>query len=46
MFQELALVLQVVRFAWFLVYFPVALKRVYELSWLVAAVKVGWILFG
>ena len=40
------LVAQSVLFAYFLVYFVVAVRRVYESSWLVTALKSGWVLFG
>ena len=40
------LVAQSVLFAYFLAYFVVAAKRVYDSSWLVTALKSGWILFG
>ena len=40
------LVAQSVLFAYFLVYFVVAARRVYDSSWLVTALKSGWVLFG
>ena len=40
------LVVQVALFAYFLAYFVVAVRRVYESSWWVTALKSGWILFG
>ena len=40
------LVLQSVIFAYFLLYFVIAVRRVYESSWLVTALKAGWVLFG
>ena len=40
------LIVQSVLFAYFLVYFVVAVKCVYESSWLVTTLKSGLILFG
>ncbi len=40
------LVAQVVLFTYFLIYFVVAVRRVYESSWPVTALKAGWVLFG
>ena len=39
-------VLQGVVFAYFLAYFVIAVRRVYESSWLMTALKSGWVLFG
>lgn len=40
------IVVQAVLFAYFLVYFVVAARRVYESSWPVTVLKAGWVLFG
>ena len=37
---------QVVLFTYFLAYFVAAARRVYVSSWLVTALKAGWVLFG
>lgn len=40
------LIAQVVLFTYFLAYFVIAVRRVYESSWLVTALKSGWVLLG
>lgn len=40
------LIVQVALFTYFLVYFVIAVRRVYESSWLVTVLKASWVLFG